>query len=233
MNTESNNEHRANPSHPLSDPELSSLLRSLPHEQASLGFEERVKRRLREATPAPTSWWSRSFRVAAPLMAAAMLGFLFGPDVFRHGADPSPTPEAAAIQAEGMQPMNPPRSLALEPSRTIPSIARGPQAQPVSNGASSGALSSPRVRQIQQEAARIRQQLDELRRQQIEAMPRVLWTTEDGVEVEVDLAEFLLMIEGSATAMEAGAPGNGAGRTGLRGAEAPASPSTGSEPPRW
>lgn len=240
MNTELQNDGGANSKPALSDADLSSLLRSLPHEQASLGFEERVKRRLRgDASATRASWWSRSVRVAAPLMAAAALGFVFGPDVFRHGSDPISTPTAgsAAIRAaetNDMQPMNPPRSLALEPSRALPSIAGSPQVQAVSTGSTPRGLSSPRVQQIQREAAQIRRQLEELRRQQSEAMPRVLWTTEDGVEVEIDLAEFLLMLEGGANAaMEDGVPSPGANPPGGASSPAPDSPRTGSVPPRW
>ena len=226
------------PKRSLNDPELSSLLRSLPHEQASLGFEERVKRRLREGSPAAPapSWWRRSARVATPLLAAALLGFIFGPDVFRHGSEPrAAAPDAggtalAAAEESGMQPMNPPRSLALEPSRSIPSIVPAPQAQAVSNAAPAGAM-DPRVQQLRREAARIRQQLDELRRQKSEAVPRVLWTTEDGVEVELDLAEFVMMLERSANAAMEG-PAAGPTALGTRGTTPPES-TTGSEPPRW
>lgn len=238
MNTELKNESRTEPGRRLSDPELSSLLRSLPHEQASIGFEERVKRRLHEGAPgSPHSWWSRSVRVAAPLMAAAALGFLFGPEVFRHGGDPA-GPAQGAVQAadvDDMQPMDPPRSLAIEPSRTIPSVVRTPQPQAVSAGGPGvvRALPSPRIRQIQQEAARIEQQIEELRRQQNEARPRVLWTTEDGVEVEVDLAELMLMLERGATAaLEVGAS-ELPGPSGDLSQPVPAPPSTVSEPPRW
>lgn len=200
-----------------------------------------MKRRLHQDAPAPVSWWSRTFRLAAPLVVAALLGFVFGPDAFRHGVDPTAasSTQTGALQsaeAEVMRPMNPPRSLALDSSRSLPNVQSAATPQPVSTGSlNRQAVPPSRVQQIQEEAARIRMQIEELRRQQSEAMPRIRWMTEDGVEIEVELAEFMLMLErGAAVAVEAGAmqgvmpsvPGTTSART----ADAPVN---GPEPPRW
>ncbi len=90
----------------LSDDDLGILLRSLPREEAALGFESRVLRRVREnQRPALLV---RGLRVSLPLLAAAALGFMVGPGIFDRTSAPSDSAvqearsESGRVAATGM-----------------------------------------------------------------------------------------------------------------------------------
>ena len=198
-----------------SDEQLTALLQALPREEASLGFEERVLRRVREA-PTPPLTLARGLRLAAPLVMAAVLGFVLGPSLLERGdrKDSSAASEVASVA----------------PGSSGTASARRPiQALPVAGGQVAGAqvagsqvagrgpqmsrqTTSPQVTrssslaQIRAEAARVRRELDALRSAQAAAGPTVTVTMADGVEVQVDIHELVAVLEERAAEIAAQAP---------------------------
>ncbi len=190
------------------DEQLSALLRALPRDEAGLGFEERVLRRV-HAAPTPPLTFARGLRLAAPLVVAAALGFVIGPSLLERGegsTDVAAGQIATASQNAGASSTPPPRPLPVttrQPTRG--QIVANTGANP---GAGAASLRSPQMigsslSQFRAEAARVRQELEALRRTSEAAGPTVTVMMLDGVEVQVDIHELLEALEERAREMAA------------------------------
>lgn len=229
------------------DLSLETLLRSLPREGAALGFEERVLRRVR-AQPKPPLTVAASFRLAAPLVVAAALGFVFGPGLLERSSGTSSRSKPSASGALEMAATSPgggsidqvplaPPLVAMPRGGTIPSVGSvvgmsRPNPAPTSLAGGLARSSNRQLRnlaQIRAEAERVRSQLEDLRRVRAAASATITLVSEEGVEVQVDLRELLAALEQQAAEAAAaeGVVGDAPHSTGL--ADDPES----SEPPLW
>ena len=192
------------------DEQLAALLRTLPREEAGLGFEDRVLRRARQA-PTPPLTFARGLRLAAPLMVAAALGFVVGPALLEQGSELERENMSSRVASEqGVSgTFENPSAPAPPSSRPMPVTSRAPtRGQIVANqGVGTAPLRGAQVRgdsslvQMRAEAARVRRELDSLRRAHAAAGPTVTVMMADGVEVQVDIHELFAALEERAAQM--------------------------------